>query len=299
MVITAEERQIRRGFLGASDLGAVFGVDPFRTAYDLYCEKKYDLDEKEDNDAIALGNALEASLVYYCGKKKLLDVERNVRYEEGIFAANCDAVSVCGRIVVEAKTTSRPWEWGPEGTDQVPWRVTLQVQQQMWLAHAELAYVVVLMPVGGRLTLRIYEVPRNEEIIQRIKSAGMIWWSEHIIQDMPPSEDPTLSVVQRIIRHEEPTPVDVEHGLMAEWAAAQKGAKEANAELTRTKARVIAALGDQTLGITEDGWEISYGEQHRKEYTVKAASYRVLRVKKPKGLSSGEEEGREEEGTEA
>jgi putative phage-type endonuclease len=292
MGITPEQREQRRGFLGASDIGALFGVDPFSTAYDLWCSKKYELDDITDNDAIELGKVMERALVEQVAKKKGLAIEFDVRYESGIFAANCDGVDVDGRVVVEAKTTSRPWEWGPEGTDQVPYRVTLQVQQQMMCGEAELAYVVVLLPVYGRLTIRIYEIPRSEPLIACIREAGELWWATHVVADLPPPEDPTLSVVQRIVREvaSDADPVDLSTDTVAEYLSMRKAAGQAKKYADASKARLIAALGDQDHGLDEEGNAVTYRLQERKEYTVKAASYRVLRIKEGSNKDEDDEE---------
>ena len=67
------------------------------------------------------------------------------------------------------------------------------------------------------------------------------------------------------------------------WSHAKGILKEAKACEDSAKATVMAALGDAEVGINGNGDHVvTYFEQERKGYEVKAASYRVLRQKKGK-----------------
>jgi len=39
MALTTEQREIRRRYLGSSDIAAIFGMSPWKSAYDVWLEK--------------------------------------------------------------------------------------------------------------------------------------------------------------------------------------------------------------------------------------------------------------------
>lgn len=285
MPITEQQRRDRRDYIGSSDVAAILGFDPFRTPHDVYLEKKYETEEasaRTTSKAIEIGNKMEQALLDHAAEHAALDVKPNVRYIRDIFAANCDGVADeegFGLVVVEAKTTSRSHEWGEDGTDDVPYRVTLQVQHQMYCSGAKRAYIPVLLTVGGRLDLRIYVVERDDELIEKMVRIVTEWHQAHVVQDVPPPEDPSLLIVQSILRDDVTGEVvDLEDALVEEYTRAREGEKDARAEVSRTKARLLAAMEDHRYGASEK-YEVSYKEQTRKEYTVKENTYSVLRVR--------------------
>jgi len=50
---------LRKTYLGGSDLGAVIGVNKYKTALDVYLEKTSEFVEEVNNDATYWGNVLE------------------------------------------------------------------------------------------------------------------------------------------------------------------------------------------------------------------------------------------------
>ena len=49
----------RKNYLGGSDLGAIAGLNPYRTALDVYLDKTSDDIREETNAAMRWGNLLE------------------------------------------------------------------------------------------------------------------------------------------------------------------------------------------------------------------------------------------------
>ena len=289
MTITKEQLAERRKSIGASDMGALFGVSPWSTAYDLWASKVYELAD-QGSEAAELGNDCEDMLLDWLGRQLGAPVtHRHAEpYGEGPspLTAHLDGlVDVDGvTCVAEAKVTSRGWEWGAAGTDVVSYRVTLQVQTQMYLAECPRAYVVVMLSHQGRLERRWYVVERDDRIIAKIISIATAWWDTYVTKRTPPPEQPTLSVVQRIVREEQgegEDPVPVAAHLLEARNVADLAYEEASKAKEQANANVLAALGDRRLGTTEAGHVITYKEQTRKEYTVKASTFSVLRVRQP------------------
>src|SRR3990167_649335 len=174
-MLTAKQLIERRKHLGASDVAALFGLDPFKTATDVWLTKIADVAESEQqSDSIDMGNSFEKPLLEWAAKELGVEISVNpfdlfaVCPQHPIFSATLDSLILNGgvpsRKAIEAKVTSRSEEYGEPNTDQVPDRVLTQVQVQM-LAHGlQRVHVVVLLGRHG-LKRELYRVDRNEKII--------------------------------------------------------------------------------------------------------------------------------------
>ena len=52
--------ELRKKGIGGSDAGAIVGVNPYSSAFQVYCDKKGLMPETEDNEAMRQGRDLEA-----------------------------------------------------------------------------------------------------------------------------------------------------------------------------------------------------------------------------------------------
>ena len=60
---------LRKTYLGGSDLGAVIGVNKYKTALDVYLEKTSEFVEEVNNDATYWGNVLEGVVAQEYSKR--------------------------------------------------------------------------------------------------------------------------------------------------------------------------------------------------------------------------------------
>lgn len=253
MPITAEQRAARRHVIGSSDSPAILHCDPDNSEYNVWASKVYELDEITDNEAIEIGNDFELPLLQWASRELGLEIEVNVpavSRENPLFAANLDARAKdrTKRIGIEAKTTSRGYRYGAEGTDNIPDRDIVQTQHQMFVDDLDVVYVPVLLPVFNRLKRRMYKVKRNETIIKAIKKYGVEFWENHVIPKVPPSQSrPRIDVLKRI-RREAGEEVDIDLNLV--WLFEQRRDERKRLEDLEdvAKAALIAALGDAEFG---------------------------------------------------
>src|SRR4029453_16578417 len=98
MPLTAEQRALRRLSIGGSDIGTIAGVNPHRTAFQLYLQKIGE-DEDEDRpetDAQIFGNVFEAppADIYALKHRVRLDAfsETLVHPDYAFITANPDRV---------------------------------------------------------------------------------------------------------------------------------------------------------------------------------------------------------------
>lgn len=288
MPITPEQRQERRRFIGSSDSPAILGVNPpgYGTALDVYASKVFDIAERGDaREAMELGNEFETPLVRWAGRQLGAPIEENVRTERGLFAANHDAIlrTLLGREGIEAKVrTYDPSEFGEEGTDQIPPRVIVQAQHQMYTGNLPRVHVPVMLPWHGRLSRRLYRVERSEKIIAAIVEAGERFWEDHVLRRRPP-EGVTgdVELFKRIVR--QPGLVaQVPAELVLEWEAAKQLAGQAKKDVEQRFAALLARVGEA------DAWE--WGDPDGLyytyfEYEAHDLDERRLKVEEPELVS--------------
>ena len=302
MTITDEELERRREYICSSDVGAILGADPWRNAHDVFMEKRHGV-HQDSNEAIDMGNWLERPLVdwaayeirqlhrgwkeytlEYGGEEthgKLMchpDATLHLRYEHG------EPFS----YLIEAKSTSSNEGWGEPMTDAVPLRVLAQVQVQMMLTGITVTYIPVLLPRYGRLSREMFLVEADRKLQRRFFERCEKFWFNHVACDVPPEVPPSLVTLKHLMREELESPMPVRHELVETYNSLLKEKAAAARASDEAKARLLAALGNNTHGITEEGHEITYKEQARKEVTIPATTFRVLRVKKPKARTTKE-----------
>lgn len=286
-MITKEQRELRKKYLGSSDLPSVLGMDTWRTPGDVWLEKTGRLvpDERE-SDVQAFGTTFESAVLDHFEKKQGVKLQRHLFFANGSFCANLDGfIDGSSPEVVEAKTSGLGEEWGPVGTDEIPERVLIQVHEQMYVVscatqrECRLAWVPVLIPAYRHFEVRVYEIKRNDALMESAISIGERFWREHVLTDTPPREFvPSLEVVKRLRRTPSKT-VTIADELVLDWFEATEALSKAKRRADRAQAAVLAAMADAEGGRYSNGC-LTYFEQHRKGYTVEPTSFRVLRKMK-------------------
>jgi putative phage-type endonuclease len=288
-MITPEQRELRKRYLGSSDLAAVLGMDSWRTIGDVWLEKTGRLEPDEsENEAQEFGTTFEGAVLDHFEKKQGVRLARHQFFINGVFCSNLDGfIDGSSPEVVEAKTSGSNVEWGPAGTDEIPERVLVQVHEQMYVVtqatqkECRIAWIPVLLPAYRHFEVRIYQIKRNDALMEAAVRIGDQFWQNHVLTNTPPeSFVPTLDTLKRVRRVPNKT-VTIADQLVLDWtdAAIQLGAAKKRAD--ETQAAVLAAMLDAE-GAQWSGGVLTYFEQSRKGYTVQPTSYRVLRRVKEK-----------------
>ena len=285
MPITAEQRLARRHHIGSSDSAAVVGVDPRRSAADVYAEKVFNVDEIADKDAIRLGNLLEPALIAWAQEELGIELQANVSrvHPNGILASNLDARAVdplC-RIGVEAKTTGIIGSYGEPGTDQCPDHVLVQALHHCEVHELDLVYVPVLLARPFGWSFEMFQVKADGAGQAAIVDRDVAFWNNNVLPKVPPAASlPSLDLLKRI-RREPAKQVEIDPVLVEDWRRARDARKVAERGEELAKEALLFALGDAeaaTLG--EFGRWITFYQQTRKEHLVPESTFRVLREAK-------------------
>jgi putative phage-type endonuclease len=171
----------RRTYIGASDAPVLTGDDPWTSAYELWLEKSGQTDGgREDNAILRWGRRVEGAIasIYEdeTGRelREFHKVRRHRRYP--FIAANPDRVVKGEKRGVQIKSSWKPW-------DAVPDRVTVQVQHEMGVMGWDVVDVAVMSGFAG---FAVYEVPRDDLMIERLFAVERAWWARHIVAGEPP-----------------------------------------------------------------------------------------------------------------
>jgi putative phage-type endonuclease len=147
--------ELRRQGLGSSDMGAVMGVSPYKTAYQLWAEKTGAVPPQKVGAAANRGVLLEDAVGAYYEQ----ETGRKLRKSNGVvrlkdqprFMASLDRTIVGSNGVVEIKTSTSPrWSIYP-----VPPEVVVQTTWQLGIVGAPWCDVAVLL---GGLVFKIERV---------------------------------------------------------------------------------------------------------------------------------------------
>jgi putative phage-type endonuclease len=258
MTITEKQLAARNAGIGSSEIAAILGRDPWRSAWDVWAIKTGKAEPQPENEAMRLGSALERVLLDLAGES----LQRRVvaptsTFVRGVLRANIDGMLdrfMHGGEIVEAKTTSMTDGWGAHGTNEVPERVALQVQFQMLCAESGVAHVARLSGAFG-FAFAMYRVERDDDVCEEIEATCSEWWDKHVVRDIPPEGTPSLDTLGRMRRQAKK--VDIDSTVIARERIAKANLEAAEAAYDEAKAAVLLALGDADAG-TDGTWSVRY-----------------------------------------
>lgn len=246
MPITEAQRTRRKTKIGASDMAAVLGLDPWRSAYDVWLEKTADLEDLKENAAMQAGSLFEDGVLNWAGEQLGRKLIRNqYRTLEGTpLASNCDAIVDPEGTPLEAKTTGLfgpvLGEWGEDGSDHVPDRYIIQTHVQMLCTGSKLCHLAAF--IGGR-GFAMFELHFNHQVADIILEQAQSFWQRVHEVDPPDDSKPNLEVLKRIRRRPQ-TIADIDPDLAASYLDATERLKQAEKEREQAQAALLAAMGD-------------------------------------------------------
>ena len=189
-------RQRRMG-IGGSDIGAICGLNKWRTALDVFLEKTGQSQEKEPNEAMRLGTFLEPYIVSrYEEATGLKCVEQEGMYHDGCIVCNVDRIvdmgdgrtqvgqEIVSSRILECKTARYEWE------DGVPLAYQCQVQWYMGaFQNVKECDVAVFYTGGQKEPFHIFKVAKDNEIYENLKERAIEFWNKYVLTGtMPPPQ---------------------------------------------------------------------------------------------------------------
>ena len=186
MSFTKEQLEQRRQGIGASEVSAIVGLSPFRTAHDIYLEKIGAVDPTPETLPQKRGRILESALRdWFCEDTGLkVWVPQSMKHDTEPFYATPDGIILREgdgpSALLELKSDfSFQNHWGEE-EDAVPDWYAVQVAFQLGVTGFDLAYLAVLR-LGN---FRIYTLRRDQDIIDTLFAACREFWT--LVQNRTP-----------------------------------------------------------------------------------------------------------------
>jgi predicted phage-related endonuclease len=211
------------------------------------------------------------------------------RHPDAPLAATVDGLVLDGDpVLVECKTAGLlaplpeyARAYGDDNTDEVPDSVRIQVHHQLAVldAQPDLPRVrLVLVPalIGGR-GLRVYQLRRDDVLVEELVETERAWWDEYVLHDVcPPDDPPSLATLRAWRRREKAPPVPLEDEVVQVWLKRKAELKRATADEEMARRLLLACLGDADTGECALG-RVTYRASERAGYTVQPIRVRQLR----------------------
>lgn len=180
----------RKMGIGGSDAGAVCGLNPYKTAMEVYQDKiSEEVIEEPDNEAMRQGRELEdyvARRFMQATGKKVRRANFMFQHEQFPFMlADVDRMIVGENAGLECKTAS-PFMEANWKEKRIPLHYLLQSYHYMCVTGADHWYIAVL--IYGR-EFKYCRIDREEEIIQNLIQIESDFWNHHVMERQMPSPD--------------------------------------------------------------------------------------------------------------
>ena len=186
---TEEWLKYRKQGIGGSDAGAVCGLNPYRSAMEVYLDKTTDEIEMTDNEAMRQGREFED----YVARRFMEASGKKVRRANAMFChekypfmiADVDRMIAGENAGLECKTAS-PFMADKWKDGQIPIHYQLQCHHYMAVCNADCWYIAVL--IYGR-EFKFYKIERDEEIIRNLIQIECDFWEDHVQKRILPDPD--------------------------------------------------------------------------------------------------------------
>jgi len=279
--------------LGGTDISAIVGLSPYKTAFDVWAEKTGQLAPKPPNKRMRFGKMLEQVIAtMYCaemeertGREYIVTwVDRPLHREHRPWQVYSPDAFVeikpnhlweCG---IDCKNVALDqWhQWGEPGTDEVPEHIACQFH--WYMSATELPRWDAAVLLGGN-DLKIYTVMRDQAIEAVLLEQGERWWKRHIIE----GEQPEIGAgegARRYLRERFPRNVseirpatEPELILLSQYSGVRERFQVLEEQKEVLENKIKLAIGDAD-GISFAGGRITYKLVKGCTYTVTKEPYR-------------------------
>lgn len=257
--------EARRAGIGGSDAAAICGLDPYRSAFELFLDKTRVLvDDDRAGEAAEWGRLLEPVIADEVARREQLDVSvvgwMLAHPDHDWMLADLDRVVIDDGEpgVLEIKSTSpfRANAW----RDGVP--ITVMCQVQHYLAVTGLRWVLVVVLIGGQ-RLVMHRVERDDALIGSLIDIEARFW-QSVRDREPPAPDGSQATTDLLARLYDVEPDEVRVVDRAEidpylaaltHARARQDAAEADRRQAENEIKVL--MGGAALLTDLDGQAIA------------------------------------------
>lgn len=190
----------RTKYIGGSDIAAILGISPWRTAVDLWLDKTTPPRGDETSRVKRRGSRLEPYIADMIIEEHGLPlVARNRRYIDPkvpYFAAEIDAETADANVEIKTVHPFKANDWGQADTDELPIHYVAQAQWGLGVTGRTLCHVFPL--IGD--DLRHYRVERDDETIQALRDKAADFWTKYVEPKVRPPLDFSTGLTNDTLR---------------------------------------------------------------------------------------------------
>lgn len=274
--LTQEQHALRRQGIGASDVGAIVGVDPWKTVHRVWEEKRgVILENGPEPLPIRVGRLVEDLIadLYEEETGEVLETREEaaargtIRHPtEPWILATPDRLSKSDPgLLTEVKWVG--WrvaaKWDTREPDGIPDYVRCQTEWQMLVTGRERAHVPTI--IDGK-DFHVFQVGRNEAIVEKLVEKCRVFWERHVLGGEPPPADGSEDASEMLHRlhpsvlggmlHASPEAEEIARQIIG----AKASIKQAEDVLALAENRMRELIGDER-GFQGDGWRAVWSER--------------------------------------
>lgn len=188
----------RKNGITGTDAGAICGMNPYVSAFQVYHDKTSEEIEENDNEAMRQGRDMEEYVASRFEEETGLKVRRaNAIYQNEKYPfmlADFDRLIIGQKVGLECKTVS-PYSADKWSDDDIPVHYQMQCQHYMAVSGYDCWYIAAL--IFGRDFI-IRRIDRDEELIKNLVTVEERFWNENVLKHMMPDPDGTKNCSEQI-----------------------------------------------------------------------------------------------------
>lgn len=176
----------RKCGITGTDAGAILGVNPYRSAFQVYCDKNSETIENIDNEAMRQGRDLEDYVAQrFTGATGLKVRRANAIYqseEHPLLLADFDRLIVGQKAGLECKTVS-PFSADKWTDGKIPAHYMAQVNHYLAVSGFDCWYIAALI-FGKELV--IHKITTDKEVLNNLIAKEEHFWKYNVMPEIPP-----------------------------------------------------------------------------------------------------------------
>lgn len=196
----AEWLRYRKNGITGTDAGAICGMNPYISSFQVYQDKISEDIEEYDNEAMRQGRDMEEYVASRFEEESGLKVRRaNAIYQNERFPfmlADFDRLITGQKAGLECKTVS-PYSADKWSDEDIPVHYQMQCQHYMAVSGYECWYIAAL--IFGRDFI-IRRIDRDEELIRNLITVEERFWNENVLKRVMPDPDGTKNCSEQIAK---------------------------------------------------------------------------------------------------
>lgn len=263
----------KQGITG-TDAGAITGMNPFMSAFQVYQDKISSETVLFDNEAMRQGRDFENYVASRFEEETGLKVRKaNAIYQNEqhpIMLADFDRLITGQRSGLECKTVN-PYSADKWKNGSIPLHYQMQIQHYLAVSGYDSWYICALI-FGKELIIR--KIDRDEELIKDLITVEEHFWNDYVVKGIMPDPDGSQNCSEFILGlyskadGEKSVALTGFNGMLTRRSEIDELIGKLEAEKNTIDQKIKLKLGDASLGITED-YRVSWKnfEQNRLDTT--------------------------------